>query len=565
KRHKGYAEILKMSIETPKISTDEFTTHLNLAINYRFKGLFNEAIKEFEACLKLQPQNGKVYNYLGEALILANRYQDAVQILTEGFKYSPDSVEIANALGVVYHLLNQRKECITWYKKAISLNRDYGPTLNNIAVRLLKENKPNEALDYFERAQKNNNFDANYNLGYIALARGDFEKAQKLFSGETIEDLLGQGLVALSLGRDEEAINYFKKVLSIAPNNAAAYYNLGLAYTKIGNFDQSIEYIKKGIEIDPKYEKERYRLSLSNELVEFGIYVSAKMDQESIVEARVVEEAIQEIEIETSEKIYERALESFRKMELEKAEEAIDELFKLDENHLGGRILKARILNLTGESEEAIFYLDKIINTEAPDNIEALELAGEIYLKEHNFEKALPVFSRLANLQPENIRNSITLGNIKYELNQLDEALNYYQQVKQRDPDNIDANLGMARIYLRKEKLDETENILASINEKYAGNYDLHILNGLFLIKKKDYINAVKQLTRAISIDPSKSLPYYHLGLIYAQRGQFDDACNAWKKGLLLNPEKDLATKIRNCLEVTIELEELLKKGEQVA
>lgn len=113
--------------------------------------------------------------------------------------------------------------------------------------------------------------------------------------------------------------------------------------------------------------------------------------------------------------------------------------------------------------------------------------------------------------------------------------------------------------------MNETAKILNSLDRKFPNNYEIQILLGLYLIKKRDYNEAVKKLSKAISIDPSRSLPYYHLGLIYAQKGQFDDACNAWKKGLLLNPEPELATKVRSCLEVTIELEELLKKGADIA
>ncbi len=564
KRHKGYAEILKMSLEKPKIAADEFVTRMNLGINFRLKGLFNESIKEFETCLELDDKNKSIYNYLGEVQILAGRLPEAITTLAQGFKLFSQAFEIANALGVVSQLSNQRADANKWYQKALSINKTYGPTLNNIGVCLLNDNKYAEAISYLERAQKDNCLDANYNLGYIALSRGDFDRALKLFSGEVVEDLLGRGLIALNLGHDEEAVSLFKQILSIAPNCAAAYYNLGMAFSKMGNFEQSLEYIKKGIELDPKYEKEHYRLALSNELAEFGIYVSAKMGRESIIELGAEEEIFPDLELETAEKQYELALDAFNKMELERSEEIIEELLKIDQNHLSGRILKSKILNLTGEREEALIYLDKIVN-EAPDNIEALELTGTIYLKDRKFSKAQSVFSRLNNMVPENIFYLVTLGNIDFEMGQLDEAVKRFQRACELEPNHLDANLGLARILLKKEKLDETANILDGLSQHYKDNYEIHILYGLYFIKKRDYSDAVKKLTKAITIDPSKSLPYYHLGLIYTQKGQFDDACNAWKKGLLLNPEPELAKKIRNCLEVTIELEELLKKGEEIA
>lgn len=564
KKHKGYAEILKMSLELPKISSDEFVTHLNLGINFRNKGLFNEAIKEFEICHGIDPKNNSLYKYMGESLILAVHYPESIKILEEGYSLQPKSFEIANALGVAHHLSKQRVDALTWYKKALSINNIYGSSLNNVGVYLLAENKLPEAIPYFEKAQKSNCLDAGYNLGCIALNRGDFDLALKLFNGEVVEDLIGRGVAYLNLGRDEDAIASFKQVLNIAPGNAAAYYNLGMAFSKTGHFEKSLEYIKKGIELDPKYEKDRYRLSLSNDLAEFGLYLNAKLEVESIVDIGTLEQALPELEPETIEKKYNRAHEAFKKVELENAEEILDEIFKADMSYLPARILQAKILDMTGEREEALIYLDKIVS-DAPDNIEALELMAKIYQKEHKHNQAHPIYARLVNLRPDHIAYLVCLGNILFEIGQLDEAIDRFRKVRDIEPDNLETNLGLAKVFLRKDELNETAKILNSLDRKFPNNYEIQILLGLYLIKKRDYNEAVKKLSKAISIDPSRSLPYYHLGLIYAQKGQFDDACNAWKKGLLLNPEPELATKVRSCLEVTIELEELLKKGADIA
>jgi hypothetical protein len=70
----------------------------------------------------------------------------------------------------------------------------------------------------------------------------------------------------------------------------------------------------------------------------------------------------------------------------------------------------------------------------------------------------------------------------------------------------------------------------------------------------------VKHFDKAIEIDASQPLPYYHRGLLNVQGGAFEAACENWKKALLLSPPEDLAQKIRHCLNLTIELSEILEK-----
>ena len=58
-------------------------------------------------------------------------------------------------------------------------------------------------------------------------------------------------------GQDKyhEAIDTYKHVLSIRPDYAEAYNNIGNAYKEIGDPDEAINAYKRAIEIKPDYEQ----------------------------------------------------------------------------------------------------------------------------------------------------------------------------------------------------------------------------------------------------------------------------------------------------------------------
>ncbi len=87
------------------------------------------------------------------------------------------------------------------------------------------------------------------------VAKGDLEKAifnyQKAINAKERIDLahFGLGYTLIKLSRFDEAINSFKEVVKIFPENAKAHLNLGVALYSIGEIDHAIESYKKAIDL----------------------------------------------------------------------------------------------------------------------------------------------------------------------------------------------------------------------------------------------------------------------------------------------------------------------------
>src|SRR3954447_16197901 len=60
--------------------------------------------------------------------------------------------------------------------------------------------------------------------------------------------LLNEGNELYKNDQDEQAIEAYKKAVSLDPNNGEAYFRLGLAYSSTGKKDEAAEAFKKSVE-----------------------------------------------------------------------------------------------------------------------------------------------------------------------------------------------------------------------------------------------------------------------------------------------------------------------------
>ncbi|MGQ9646094.1 MAG: glycosyltransferase [Thermodesulfobacteriota bacterium] len=67
---------------------------------------------------------------------------------------------------------------------------------------------------------------------------------------------------ASSLGRHEEAVELWEKILSLQPDNASAYLNLGHSYLQLERFEEALMASKKAMELDPKMKEAVYNFSI---------------------------------------------------------------------------------------------------------------------------------------------------------------------------------------------------------------------------------------------------------------------------------------------------------------
>ena len=149
--------------------------------------------------------------------------------------------------------------------------------LNDPEVRIVLADLDFHARDYRSRgiatlqeivSKDPNNAIANRDLGFAALEKGDWDKAEEYFKRAAANDskdpevhylvALGLSRKSRSTGRPPEDLETMKKELNAAitldPNYADAYGLLGMTLGFSGDKEKAIEVLKKAIQLDPRNE-----------------------------------------------------------------------------------------------------------------------------------------------------------------------------------------------------------------------------------------------------------------------------------------------------------------------
>jgi tetratricopeptide (TPR) repeat protein len=330
---------------------------------------------------------------------------------------------------------------------------------------------------------------------------------------------------------------------------------MGFIATRLGRYEEGLVHIRKGMEIEPNYDNEKYHLSLDPAISEFGPYYVPRSHQ---VATEVVDDVLAP-QATTPDELLTEAEEYLGKNDAIHALESAEKALQIDPQYYKAALLKADILFNRGDVSDAIELLGNQQRIQ-PDAVDLLAALASMLKKEGRAEEARTVYQKLVDVEPDNMAWSNEVADLAYGLGREDEALESYLKIYEKDRKNIGVNLRLLRIYVNKGEYDSARQYLDFLSESSPENYEYNILAGVYWAEKQDYDRARGHFDKAIEVDAAKPLPYYHRGLLSVHRGAFDEACESWKKALLLSPPQDLAEKIRHCLTLTIELSEILEK-----
>ncbi len=126
--------------------------HQNLGMYYGMQGRLEEAKRELNLALALDPMNFELHNNLGIVYKQLGAFDDAVREYTTVLKLSPDDVMVHYNLGNVFLAQGRIPEATREFEMAAALIPDYDEVHNNLGIAYQKSGKNSAAIREFRQA-----------------------------------------------------------------------------------------------------------------------------------------------------------------------------------------------------------------------------------------------------------------------------------------------------------------------------------------------------------------------------------------------------------------------------
>jgi len=208
----------------------------------------------------------------------------------------------------------------------------------------------------------------------------------------------------------------------------------------------------------------------------------------------------------------------------------------------------ANIFNTIGD-----LCLKKNSKAEAVD---AYKRAADILAEDGFTSKAIALYKKVLNIDPDKIEVHLALGDMNAEKgltgnalesykkvadyykkhNNMPQALGIYQKMADLNPTNIAFRMKLAEMYLKEGM--QTEAVKA-----YLDASDQHMA-------KEAFQEARQMFEKVLAIEPGNKEVYHKAGIIYFKEGKFDEARKSLKRAFENNPDdQDLVSLYLETLE----------------
>ena len=135
---------------------NDFEAHYNLAAMLQARDQVQEATKEYEQAVAIQPEDATANNALGEALLLSGHRDEAERHFETALKTKPDYFDARYNLGIALAGQEDFAGAAEQFENAVRINPQDADAHANLGSALAALGKTAEAKTHFERALKIN-------------------------------------------------------------------------------------------------------------------------------------------------------------------------------------------------------------------------------------------------------------------------------------------------------------------------------------------------------------------------------------------------------------------------
>jgi tetratricopeptide (TPR) repeat protein len=409
------------------------------------------------------------------------------------------------------------------YRQKLAQSTDDAEVIANLGAILQKQNRFDEALQYYTRAGQLNpsNVTTRLNVGTLYQQRKNYEAAIAAYDSililypDNVEANFYKAQCLALSGQKDLAITGFNKVIALDPTNKDAKTQvLDILKTTMAP-SEMLEYLKRESAADYKAVDTMYSYAL--ELHKQNNFDDAIAYYNEVLRAKT----------NNPEVYVNLAIAYQQKKDLVQAT----------------RILQDAKIKFPANKQ----ILDTLADFQNEVSSDEIAKAYEYY-KNNDYQKALGAYLAI---YPATFESMSGIATCYKALNNDNQAIEFYKKALALDPTNSDVAYYIGVIYAEKEDWAQAKNYLkkamaiSKTNQRAKDLYQTVVEQAnvklmdeaIALYDKAQYIPSLKIINQVLADDSKNAYAYYYRGLINDEGKKYTIALVDYKKALQFGPD----------------------------
>ena len=334
------------------------------------------------------------------------------------------------------------------------------------------------------------------------------------------------GIAIAHRGDLDEAVACWQQAIQLRSDFAEAYQNQGAVLQKQDKFTEAIPCYLKALEINPGWAETHYNLGLCFSQLDkldlaiacFRSCINLKPD-------------------------YTQAYGDwgYALLELGKLEEAItcfQKAIHLNPAFAQAYCKWAATLIKQGKSHQAIAsnacFL-KALQVQ-PDSLEVYLYLGNTFARDKKFDKAIACYIKALQIQADDGKIYLDLGKALAQQENFDEAIACYKKALHIQADKAEIYLYLGKSLTQQGKLSEAIASYQKSLEINPNSAEVYFYLGNALLTSGNLDEAISFYQKKVEIQPDSADAYCQLGIALAQRDNSKEAIACFQKVMEINP-----------------------------
>lgn len=534
---------------------------LALAGGQVMRGDFAAAVAGLQSLLSQSPGVAGALELLGYLYLTQdNGLRSGGETLERAVALQSDAALLRARLGLVFWLTGRPEQAARQFEQAAALQPSELLTVAQALLQLQlgrygavqqtveqwRAQQPNQALPEVLQGllyQK---------LGKMAEAQAAFERALRLQPGH-FAAAWGAVELALAQGQPERARDIVQQALQAQPDNPVYLLRLAALEYRLGRFSEAARRLTQLLERKP--DAIAVRLDLARLLLQrMGQAREAvKILQQAPAVALQDQPALQMLlgQAQLAAGDWFEAAETLRALswsqpspvvhyllatayygqnQPDAAQRELDKALAIDPNYPPAQLAKAHRLLAVGQLSDARVLLARL-RYDRPNDINVINLEGELALAGKDAARAMTAFDRLRRLDPAAGRWALRLAQAQFAAGQTEAALATCQDWLTAHPADRAVYAQLARFYLLAGREADAAAAYAQLLE-WRSDQPALLLNLAWLLRRSDPAKALAYAEQALKLQPGSAVFKGTLALLLLQQGKTERAAALLREAL---------------------------------